>query len=73
MSELRYTWDGQLMHLKLKGLTNHELRCIILGLWARLDRSDRVDHLSEMLHYLERPFEEMPPLSQAVALGDQEP
>lgn len=73
MSELRYTWDGQLMGLKLKGLNTHELRCLILGLWARLDKADRADHISELLHYLERPLTEMPELSQAMALGDQEP
>jgi hypothetical protein len=73
MSELNYSYDGQLMHLRLKGLNNHELRCLILGLWARLDAADRRDHLDELKHYLTRPFEEMPPLSQAVALGDQEP
>ena len=39
---------------------------------ARLEEDDRRDQIEEMTHYLARPFTEMPPLSQAIALGDQE-
>jgi hypothetical protein len=61
------------MHLRIKGMNNHELRCLILGLWARLDEDDQQDHIAELNHYSGRPLEEMPPLSQAIAAGEMEP
>jgi len=32
-------------------MTNHELREILIGYWARLDPDDREDFISELIHY----------------------
>lgn len=48
---IRYDRRGDLIRLTLTGMTNHELREVICGLWARLDDADRRDHLDELSHY----------------------
>jgi len=40
------------MRLTIRGMNNHEIREILVGLWARLDREDRADHTAELQHYL---------------------
>lgn len=70
MSEIHYQGMDPLVRLKIKGIGNHELRCVLLGLWRRLDEPDRIDFIQELTHYLERPDEELPLLSRAIAFGE---
>lgn len=48
---LRYEREGELIRLALTNLTNHELREVLVGLWARLDEADRLDHIKGLIHY----------------------
>lgn len=68
--EIHYQGMDPLVRLKIKGVSNHELRCVLLGLWRRLDADDRADFIQELTHYCGRPDEELPPLAQAIAFGE---
>lgn len=70
MPELHYAREGDYVHVKTVGLTNHELRCVLLGFWLRLNAEDRADFIDELRHYLTRPAEELPPLTRSVAFGE---
>lgn len=48
---IRYDRQGEYLRLTLKGTTNHEIREVICGLWARLDADDRHDHIDMLQHY----------------------
>jgi hypothetical protein len=50
-AEIAYRRQGDAVHLILRGLTNHEIREFLVGLWATLDEADRADHLRELDHY----------------------
>jgi hypothetical protein len=65
MAELRYHRTGQLVELKVKGMSNHEIRTVLLGLWKRLDEDDQVDFIKELQHY-RLPESELPALAQAL-------
>lgn len=54
MSDTKFLYErtNQEVHLSIKGLTNHELRALMVGLWLSLDLDDRVDHVKELQHYL---------------------
>lgn len=43
--------DARAVRMTLRGLTNHELREVLVGLWATLDDDDRADHVDELTHY----------------------
>jgi hypothetical protein len=43
--------DGLQLHLVSRGMTNHELRNILIGLWLGLDQDDRADHVLELHAY----------------------
>lgn len=73
MGQIIYEWLGPLCRLKIQCVSNHELRCVLLGLWRRLDLEDRADFIQEIKHYAIRPDEELPPLAQVIAFGDLEP
>ena len=51
MPTLSYTRDEDLVHVRIKNMTNHELREVLVGLWCRLDADDRADHIRELEHY----------------------
>lgn len=51
--ELHYVRTGKLVKCSLRQMTNHELREILIGYWARLDEDDRVDFVAELVHYAE--------------------
>ena len=51
-SYFRYQREHLSLRLTLRSLSNHEIREILVGLWARLDRDDQVDHIGELQHYL---------------------
>lgn len=50
-SYFRYQREHLSLRLTIRGLNNHELRELLIGLWARLDPADQADHITELLHY----------------------
>jgi hypothetical protein len=48
---MRYQREHLTLRLTLRNLSNHEIREILVGLWARLDRDDQADHIAELQHY----------------------
>jgi hypothetical protein len=48
---LLYHRQGDLLRLKTESMTNHELRELMVGIWARLDSADRADHIRELQSY----------------------
>jgi hypothetical protein len=48
---IHYERQGNGIRLRLLSVTNHELREVLTGLWARLDADDRADHINALLHY----------------------
>ncbi len=55
MSDVKFLYErkGVVLHIVEKGLTNHELRSILVGFWLSLDEDDRIDHIKELQHYTE--------------------
>lgn len=64
-----YERAGDLVHLKLQNLTNHELREVLIGLWCRLDNADREDHIKALNHYSDDLSAYLSPIAQAVKFG----
>lgn len=62
-----YHRRGNRMRLKLQSVTNHELREVLVGLWARLDPADRTDHINELTHYNQDPASWLSPTASVVA------
>ena len=50
-SYFRYQRERLALRLTTRKLNNHELREILVGLWATLDRDDQADHIAELQHY----------------------
>lgn len=48
---LLYHRQGERLHLKFEHMTNHEMRELMVGLWARLGTEDRAEHIAELTHY----------------------
>lgn len=65
MPEMIYTRENAKLRLRLQGMTSREIRCLILGLWLRLDDDDKHDHIKELTHYLTD--DDAPPISKAIA------
>lgn len=56
------------VHIVLRGQTNHELRCILIGLWATLPADDQAEHIEELKHYHADPAHTfLPGLSNIIA------
>jgi len=75
-AELRYRRQGNLIRFTTEGLTDHEIRTVLLGFWARLEAADRADHVRELQHYLEGwddPAVFLPPLAAAIRDGADGP
>lgn len=68
-SHLEVRRNGTVLHVGLKGLSNHELREILVGLWATLDDNDRKDHIRELQHYERRGLNGLSPMAQGIADG----
>ena len=68
---IRYERHGAELRLTLKGVVNHELREVLVGLWARLDRADQEDHIRELQHYLE-PGSRLSDAAQTIARAEEE-
>jgi len=50
-SYFRYQREHLSLRLTIRSCNNHEIREILVGLWARLDEEDRADHINELAHY----------------------
>jgi hypothetical protein len=66
-----YDRDGVFLHIKTQGMTNHEMRAILIGFWLTLDEADRRDHVVELRHYLE-PGSRPPEASETIARAVRE-
>lgn len=64
---VRYEREQDMLRLTLSNLQNHELREIMVGLWARLDPADREDHIKELTEYQTNPVSWMSPVASAIA------
>ena len=69
-TEILYRREGDQVRIRLRALTNHELREVLVGLWSRLGRADQVDHIHELSHYLE-PGSRLSPLAAAIRDAEQ--
>lgn len=69
-SRMLYDRDGDLVSISLRGMTNHEIRDVLVGLWARLNEDDRRDHVRALAHYLE-PGSVMPYVARLIATAEQ--
>lgn len=67
-SEIHYKRLGGIVHLRLRGLTNHEIRAFVVGLAHRLEADDRLDLIEELRHH-EIPGSSLSAISAAVAQG----
>ena len=47
-------------------MTNHEIRTLMIGLWARLDAADRDDFVAEITHYHSDPAAYLPVIALAI-------
>ena len=61
-----YDRHGDVAHIQTHGLTNHELRAVLIGFWLTLALEDRADHIKELRHYL-NPKNLPPPASIEIA------
>lgn len=48
---ISYERDGTRIHFQVKNATNHEIREVLIGLWGKLDKEDREDHINELVRY----------------------
>ena len=70
MIELCYMRQENMVRIRLHSMTNHELREVLVGIWSRLDQSDRLDHINELVHYCHSDSR-LSPVAQAIR--DAEP
>lgn len=68
---VRYERNGGNVRLTIRNLTNHELREVLVGLWSRLGRDDRIDHLRELAHYETDPAAFLSPVARAIKGGPE--
>lgn len=68
-SEIHYRRLGHIVHYTQRGLTNHEVRAVIVGMAHRLDDGDRLDLIDELRHH-EEPGSFLSEVSAAIATGE---
>jgi hypothetical protein len=68
-----YERDGDVLRLKLTNISNHELREVMVGLWCRLQKDDRLDHIRELRSYFNDPGAWLSPVAAAIKLGPDNP
>jgi hypothetical protein len=66
---LLYHRQGDRLRFKTENMTNHELRELMLGLWARLDPDDRTDHIKALQHYDSEPESFFSAVAGAISRG----
>lgn len=64
--EVYYGREGEAVRFRMLGISNHELRDVIVGLWLILEEPDRADMIVELEHYRQGHNRPSPP---AIALG----
>ncbi len=67
---VRYERQDDLIRLTIKNASNHELREVLVGLWARLSSEDRIDHIRELYSYQDDPVSWLSPVAAAIAKGE---
>lgn len=63
---LRYERLDNLTRVTMENLSNHELREILVGFWARLAPEDRAEHIRELTEYHTNPRSWLSPVAQAI-------
>lgn len=66
-SKLLVERTDESLHLVYQGMSNHELRAVLVGLWASLPPDDAVEHIEELQHYASVPEARLPGLSALIA------
>lgn len=66
-AEFLYHRVGTTLRVRTVGMTNHEMRTILVGFWLTLDEDDRRDFVAELSHYLDAPGAYPPPASVEMA------
>lgn len=70
MAEVHYRRLGAVVHFTQTGLTNHEVRAVIVGMAHRLEKDDRLDLIEELRHH-EEPDSVLSEVSKAIASGEE--
>lgn len=68
-AEVHYRRLGPVVHFTQRGLNNHEVRAVIVGMAHRLDKDDRLDLIEELKHH-EEPGNVLSEVSAAIANGE---
>ena len=66
---LLYHRQGDRLRFKTENMTNHELREIMVGIWARLEPADRADHIRELQSYSTDPDGFLSQVASAISRG----
>lgn len=66
---LLYHRQGDRLRFKTESMTNHEMRELMVGMWARLDEADREDHIRELTSYQNDPNGFLSSVASAIARG----
>lgn len=66
-SLLHYYRCGRLLRLELRGLSQLELREVLVGLWARLGDDEREAHMQDLLYFHSDPESFLTQRASAVA------
>lgn len=69
MALVRYARAGGKVRFTVKGMTNHELREVMVGLFLMLDVADREDQLAALDHYAHDPKAKPSWLAEMIAKG----
>jgi hypothetical protein len=71
-SLLVYQRWSSVMHFIVSGMTNHEIREVLIGVWSRLERDDQLDHIQELQAYYDNPpGTYLSPIAQAIKDGEK--
>ena len=64
-----YSRTDETLRITARGMSNHELREILVGIWAALDDDDKADHIKELTHYLDEKNSRLSEAARAVQLN----
>jgi hypothetical protein len=70
---LLYERRGDMLRYNTTGMTNHELRELMVGIWSRLSAADRADHIKELQHYQEDGGATLSQVASAINQGTDNP
>jgi hypothetical protein len=65
-----YRREGDWLRFATQNQTNHEMREVMVGMWARLSKADRDDHIRELQHYNTEPEMHLSPVASVIATAD---